>query len=106
MQSLPPGQSVEPVPRHTAKVCYHPAILVPSPPTCHLNCCHHILLLLTPCPCHIPSPPTHGPGSHPSDEERPSSWSLLQLWQARPHHEGLLRTMHPECPECRCYNDS
>src|SRR5260221_8724022 len=30
--------------------------------------------------------------SHPSDEERSSSWSLLQLWQARPHCEGLLRT--------------
>src|SRR5258708_3042337 len=51
-------------------------------------------------------PPSYGPGSHPSREERPSSWSLLQLWQTRPHHKGLPRTTCPECPEHRCYNNS
>src|SRR5258705_13063405 len=76
------------------------------PPSHHLDHCHHILLLSTPHPCCILSPPTHGPGLHPSNEERPSSWSLLQLWQARPHHKGLPRTMHPEHPECQCYDDS
>src|SRR5258708_23177738 len=48
-----------------------PDVLILSPPSHHLNCCHHILLLSTPCPCHILSCPTHGPGLHPSDEERP-----------------------------------
>src|SRR5260221_330009 len=76
------------------------------PPSHHLNCHHHILLLSTPRPCCILSPPTHRPGSHRSNEERPSSWSLLQLWQARPHRKGLPRTTHPECPECQCYDDS
>src|SRR5258708_40060396 len=76
------------------------------PPSCHLNHHCHILLLLTPHPCHILSPPTHGPGSHPSNEESPSSWSLLQLWEARPHCEGLLRTTCPEHPECQHYDDS
>src|SRR5258708_7261090 len=56
--------------------------------------------------CSHPTPPTYGPGLHPSGEERPLSWSLLQLWQTRPHHEGLLRTMCPECLERQCYNDS
>src|SRR5258708_32609901 len=66
----------------------------------------HIPLLLTLRPHCILSPPTYGPGLHPSGEERPSSWSLLQLWQTRPHHEGLLRTTCPEHPEHRCYNNS
>src|SRR5258708_5610928 len=57
------------------------------------------LLLSTLCPCCILSPPTHGLGSHPPNEERPLSWSLLQLWQTRPHHKGLPGTTCPECPE-------
>src|SRR5258708_31189805 len=65
------------------------------PPSHHLNCCHLILLLLNLRPCFILSPPTHGPGLHPSNEERPSSWSLLQLCQTSPHYQGLLRTTHP-----------
>src|SRR5258708_40368299 len=81
-------------------------VLFRSPPSPNLNPPHHILLLFTPRPHHILSPPTHGPGSHPSNEERPLSWSLLQLWQARPHHKGLLRTTHPECLECQHYDDS
>src|SRR5258707_13697192 len=68
---------------------------------------HHLTpLIFTLCPCCILSPPPYGPGLHPSGEERPSSWSLLQLWQTRPHHEGLLRATHPEHPEHRCYDDS
>src|SRR5258708_2556447 len=51
-------------------------------------------------PCHVLSPPAYGLGLHPPDKERPSSWSLLQLWQTRPHHKGLLRTTHSEHPEC------
>src|SRR5258708_40287426 len=43
---------------------------------------------------------THGPGLHPPDEEGALSWSLLQLWQTRPHCEGLPRTTCSECPEC------
>src|SRR5260221_9326288 len=74
-------------------------LILPSPSHC-LDCHCLIPLLLTLCPCCILSPPTYGPGSHPSGEERPSSWSLLQLWQTRPHCEGLPRTTHPECPEC------
>src|SRR5258707_14635446 len=76
----------------------------PPPSHCLNHCC--LILLLNLHPCHILIPPTHGPGSHPSDEERPLSWSLLQLWQTRPHHKGLLRTMHPECLQCQCYNNS
>src|SRR5260221_9821145 len=76
------------------------------PPSHHLNCRHLILLLSTLRPHCILSPPTYGPGSHPSGEERPSSWSLLQLWQTRPHCKGLLRATCPEHPECRCYDDS
>src|SRR5258705_13443004 len=76
------------------------------PPSCHLDCCHLIPLLSTLDPHHILSPPTYGPGLHPSGEERPLSWSLLQLWQTRPHREGLPRTMCPECPERQCYNNS
>src|SRR5258707_15394373 len=69
--------------------------------------CHHLIpLLSTLCPCCILSPPTYGPGLHPSGEKRPLSWSLLQLWQTRPHHEGLPSTTCPECPDCRCYNNS
>src|SRR5258708_6964061 len=45
------------------------------------------------CLCCILSPPAYGPGLHPPDEERPLSWSLLQLWQTRSHHEGLPRTI-------------
>src|SRR5258708_28775177 len=79
----------------------------PPPPPSHRLDCHHLIpLLLTLCTHCILSPPTYGPGLHPSGEERPSSWSLLQLWQTRPHHESLLRTTHPERPEHQCYNDS
>src|SRR5258708_9366806 len=74
-----------------------------SAPSSHHLDCHHCLTLH---PCHILSPPTHGLGLHSPDEEGPLSWALLQLWQTRPHHEGLLRTTHSECPECQCYNDS
>src|SRR5258708_7020138 len=76
------------------------------PPSCHLDCCCLIPLLSTLCPHCILSPPTYGPGLHPSSEERPSSWSLLQLWQTRPHCEGLPRTTCPECLEHQCYDDS
>src|SRR5258708_35064578 len=75
------------------------------PPSHHLNCCCLIPLLAL-CPRCILSPPTYGPGLHPSSEKRPSSWSLLQLWQTRPHCEGLLRTTCPECLEHRCYDNS
>src|SRR5258705_394736 len=78
----------------------------PPPPSHRLNPPPPLLPLSTLCPCSILSLPTHGPGSHLSDEERPSSWSLLQLWQARPHREGLPRTTHPEHLECQCYKDS
>src|SRR5258708_34042749 len=81
------------------------SLILPSP-SHRLDHCHLILLLLTLCPRCILSPPTYGPGLHPSSEERPSSWSLLQLWQTRPHCEGLPRTMCPECPERQCYDDS
>src|SRR5258708_21264253 len=81
-------------------------VLIPPSPSHRLDCHCLIPLLSTLCPHCILSPPTYGPGSHPSGEERPSSWSLLQLWQTRPHCEGLLRTAHPEHLERRCYDDS
>src|SRR5258708_1050401 len=105
-QSLPPGQSVEGGPRPAAQGCYQPDILIPPSPSHCLNHHHLIPLLSTLCPHCILSPPTYGPGLHPSSEERPLSWSLLQLWQTRPHREGLPRTTHPEHPEHQCYNDS
>src|SRR5258707_1375185 len=78
----------------------------PTPPSKRLTCRCLTPLLLTLRPHCILSPPTYGPGSHPSGEERPSSWSLLQLWQTRPHCKGLLRATRPEHPERRCYDDS
>src|SRR5260221_3400954 len=106
MQSLPPQQPVEVFLGHAAQSCCQPDLLIPLLSSCCLNCHHCLTLHLTPCSYCILSPPTHGPGSHPPDEERPPSWSLLQLWQTRPHHKGLLRTMHSECLECQCYDDS
>src|SRR5258707_14365592 len=48
-------------------------------------CCHHLILQPKALhSCHTPSPPTHGLGLHSPNEEGPSSWSLLQLWQTRP----------------------
>src|SRR5258708_32213411 len=106
MQSLPPQQPVEVFLGHTAQSHCQPDLLILLLSSCHLNCCCCLTLHSSPCSYCILSPPTYGPGSHPPNEERPPSWSLLQLWQTRPHHEGLLRTTHSERPEHQCYNDS
>src|SRR5258708_38961248 len=98
---------MEVFPRHTAQSCHQPDVLVPLPSSHHLNChCCLILFLLTLCLHCILSPTAYGPGSHPPNEERPSSWSLLQLWQTRPHCKGLLKTTHPECLEHQHHNNS
>src|SRR6266436_9872047 len=91
---------------HAAQSHHQLDILIPPLSSCCLDCHHWLTLLLTLCPCHILSPPTHGPGLHSPNEEGPLSWSLLQLWQTRPHHEGLLRTTHSECLEHQCHDDS
>src|SRR5260221_6341137 len=104
MQSLPPQQPVEVFPGHAAQSCCQPDLLIPLLSSCHLD--HCLTLCLSPCSYCILSPPTHGPGSHPPVEERPPSWSLLQLWQTRPHHKGLLRTTCSDHPEHQCYDNS
>src|SRR6266436_1119200 len=100
MQSLPPQQPVEAFLGHAAQSCCQPDLLIPLLSSCCLDHHHCLTLLSTLDPHHILSPPTHGPGSHPPNEEGPSSWSLLQLWQTRPHRKGLLRTTCSECLEC------
>ncbi len=106
MQSLPPQQPVEAFPGHAPQSHCQLDLLVLLLSSCHLDHHHHLTLHSTTCSYCILSPPTHGPGSHPPDEERPLSWSLLQLWQTRPHHEGLPMTTHSECLEHQCYDDS
>src|SRR5260221_13870076 len=97
MQSLPPQQPVEAFLGHAAQSHCQPDLLVLLLSSCHLDHCRCLTLLLTLCPHCILSPPTRGPGSHPPDEEGPLSWSLLQLWQTRPHCKGLPRTVCSEC---------
>src|SRR5258708_8144145 len=106
MQSLPPQQPVEAFLGHAAQSCCQPDLLIPLLSSCYLDHCCCLTLLSTLCPCCILSPPTHGPGSHPPNEEGPLSWPLLQLWQTRPHFEGLPRPMCSECLECRSHDDS
>src|SRR5258708_27385910 len=106
MQSLPPQQPVEAFPGHAAQSHCQPDLLILLLSSCCLDHCCCLTLLPTLHPCHILSPPTHGPGLHPPDKDGPLSWSLLQLWQTRPHCEGLLRTTCSECLECQCHDDS
>src|SRR5258707_365898 len=96
----PPSSTTSGGISRTAQSCCQLDLLVPLLSSCCLDHHCHLTLCLSPCSYCILSPPTHGPGSHPPDEERPLSWSLLQLWQTRPHCKGLLRTTCSEHPEC------
>src|SRR5258708_22845143 len=85
------------MPRHPAEG-YISQIIFVLPflhhPLRHHHFFHLLLQALRPSCAFRPS--THGPRSHQPSEERPAYRSLLQLWQARPHHQGLHDAAHAD----------